>query len=67
MDTANTILERNRAPLARFGDEGLAQVAPALDELRQTLQSLRAITSRLQNDPAAYLLGQERVKEFSPK
>lgn len=66
-DAANSILDRSRAPLARLGDEGLAQVGPALAELRQTLQSLRAVTNRLQNDPAAYLLGQDRVKEFTPK
>lgn len=66
-ESANAILERNRAPLARFGDEGLAQVGPVLTELRQTLQSLRAIAARLQEDPATYLLGQERIKEFTPK
>jgi phospholipid/cholesterol/gamma-HCH transport system substrate-binding protein len=67
MDTANAVLDQNRAPMARFGNEGLAQVGPVLAELRQTLQSLRAITVRMQNDPAAYLLGQERVKEFTPR
>ena len=67
IDTANTILEQNRAPLASFSNEGLAQVGPALTELRQTLHSLRVITGRLQNDPTTYLLGGERVKEFEPK
>ncbi|MGA9335615.1 MAG: MlaD family protein [Rudaea sp.] len=66
-ESANAILDRNRAPLAGFGDEGLAQVGPVLSELRQTLRSLRAITARLNDDPAAYLLGKQRVKEFTPK
>lgn len=66
VDTADSILEQNRRPIARF-DEGLAQVGPMLSELRQTLQSLRFITSRLKEDPAGYLLGQERLKEFEPK
>jgi len=67
VDTANAILEKNRQPMARFGEEGLAQVGPVLIELRQTLQSLRGITSRLQDNPTGYLLGQERIKEFVPK
>ena len=66
-ESANAILEHNRAPLARFSDEGLTQVGPMLTELRQTLRSLRAIAARLQDDPATYLLGQQRVKEFTPK
>lgn len=66
-DTANAILEQNRAPIANFSNEGLAQIGPAVAELRATLQSLRAITTNLQNDPAAYLLGREQTKEFVPR
>ena len=66
-DALNGILERNREPLARFGDDGLAQVGPALSELRETLRALRDVTAHLQQDPAAYLLGNERIKEFTPK
>jgi phospholipid/cholesterol/gamma-HCH transport system substrate-binding protein len=67
IDSANAILDQNRAPAASFSNEGLSQVGPALGELRQTLQSLRVITTRLQNDPTTYLLGGERVREFEPK
>lgn len=67
MNTANAILDRNSAPMARFGDDTLSQVGPAVAELRQALQSLHAITQRLQEDPADYLLGREHVKEFTPK
>jgi len=66
-DTANAMLEQNRVAVASFGSNGLGQVAPTLAELRLTLQSLRAITSQLQNDPAVYLLGQEQPREFVPK
>ena len=66
-DNANAILEQNRAPLANFSSEGLAQVGPTLVELRSTLQALRALTERLQTDPAAYLLGREQPKEFVPQ
>jgi len=66
-DSANTILEQNRVPIANFSSEGLAQVGPTVVELRAALQSLRVITTRLQNDPAAYLLGREQPKEFVPR
>ena len=66
-DTANAILEQNRAPIANFSNEALTQVGPTVVELRATLQSLRAITTQLQNDPAAYLLGREQTKEFVPQ
>jgi phospholipid/cholesterol/gamma-HCH transport system substrate-binding protein len=66
-DSANAILEQNRAPLANFSSEGLAQIGPTLAELRATLQTLRGITTRLQNDPAAYLLGHEQPREFVPQ
>ena len=67
VETANAILDRNREPLARFGDDTLVQVGPAIVELRETLRALRAITQRLEEDPAAYVLGRERIKEFTPK
>jgi len=66
-DTANAILEQNRAPLANFGGAGLGEVGPTLVELRATLRSLRAVTTQLQSGPAAYLLGREQPKEFVPK
>lgn len=66
-DNANAILEQNRAPIANFSSQGLAQMGPTLAELRTTLQELREITTRLQNDPAAYLLGREQPKEFVPQ
>jgi len=66
-DNANAILEQNRTPIANFSSEGLAQIGPTLAELRATLKTLREVTTRLQNDPAAYLLGHEQPKEFVPQ
>ncbi|HET7777581.1 MAG TPA: MCE family protein, partial [Rudaea sp.] len=66
-DSANAILEQNRTSIANFSSEGLAQIGPTLAELRATLQTLREITTRLQSDPAAYLLGHEQPKEFVPQ
>jgi phospholipid/cholesterol/gamma-HCH transport system substrate-binding protein len=67
-DTINAILEQNRVPIASFSNEGLAQIGPTLIELQATLKSLRAITERLQNEPAAaYLLGNKQPREFVPQ
>jgi phospholipid/cholesterol/gamma-HCH transport system substrate-binding protein len=66
-DAASTLIERNQEPLTRFTTEGLAQLGPALVELRATLRTLRAASGRLQDDPAGFLLGREQPKEFVPQ
>ncbi len=66
-DAANAILELNRVPLTSFSNEGLGQIGPTLVELQATLKSLRAITERLQSQPASYLLGREQPREFVPQ
>ncbi|MDC8011680.1 MlaD family protein [Tahibacter soli] len=66
-DTANAVLDENRAAIAGFGRDGLSQISPAVAELRSTLRSIRAVAARLRENPAAYLLGQEPVKEFEPR
>lgn len=63
----NAILQRNQEPMARFGDDSLTQVAPVLAELRETLHAVRGVAEQLRQDPAQYLLGNERVKEFTPQ
>ncbi|MCY1280096.1 virulence factor Mce family protein [compost metagenome] len=45
---------------------GFNEIGPAVRELRETLQSLRGVTRRLEENPANYLLGRERTKEFQP-
>ncbi|WP_371368879.1 MlaD family protein [Pseudomonas sp. QL9] len=48
------------------GLNGLGEVGPALRELRATLESLRGVTRRLEENPTDYLLGGHRTKEFQP-
>ncbi|MCP8464278.1 MCE family protein [Pseudomonas sp. ZM23] len=48
------------------GMSGLGEIGPAVRELRSTLEDLRGVTRRLQENPAGYLLGRERNKEFQP-
>ena len=46
------------------GIQGLADLGPAIRELRSALASIRKIAQRLDEDPASYLMGRDRIKEF---
>jgi phospholipid/cholesterol/gamma-HCH transport system substrate-binding protein len=65
--TANIdqVINNNREAI-NGGVQGLGDLAPALRELRQSLDSLRSITRRLDDNPAGYLFGREKKKEFKP-
>ena len=65
MNSVDRLLADNRGQLDA-GMHGLAEVGPAVAELRATLSSLRAITRQLEDRPADYLLGLEPTKEFTP-
>ncbi|HEX7815138.1 MlaD family protein [Dyella sp.] len=59
------ILNDNRDAL-NGGLQGLNEVGPAVHELRDAASSLRGITRRIDENPAGYLLGRDRSKEFVP-
>lgn len=63
--TINSLLTDNRTALDD-GAQGLNQLSPAIRELRETLNSLRGISRRLEADPSGYLLGRDNDKEFQP-
>ncbi|MFY9959612.1 MlaD family protein [Pseudomonas sp.] len=63
--TINSLLNDNREALDG-GAQGLNQLAPSIRELRETLNSLKAISQRLEANPSGYLLGRETNKEFTP-
>ncbi|MEE1890622.1 MlaD family protein [Pseudomonas carassii] len=63
--TINNLLQDNRQSLDD-GAQGLNQIAPAIRELRETLNSLKGISRRLEADPSGYLLGRDNNKEFQP-
>ena len=48
------------------GLQGLAQLEPAINELRGSLSSLRSITRRLDDNPSRFLLGRDSMEEFEP-
>jgi phospholipid/cholesterol/gamma-HCH transport system substrate-binding protein len=64
---ANALIAENRAPLASFAQDGLQQVGPTLTELRTLIRDLRRVASRLDGNPAGYVLGRQQPKEFEPK
>jgi phospholipid/cholesterol/gamma-HCH transport system substrate-binding protein len=61
----NEILRKNKGAI-NGGMQGLNEIGPALQELRNTLASMRGVTRRLEENPANYLLGREKMQEFKP-
>lgn len=59
------LLNDNRAALDG-GIQGVGELGPAVRELRDAASSLRGITRKLDENPAGYLLGRDRSKEFTP-
>lgn len=64
-DSVEQLIEANRASV-NTGLGAADQLGPTLAELRATLASLRAVTAQLQDDPSAWLLGRDKLREFSP-
>jgi phospholipid/cholesterol/gamma-HCH transport system substrate-binding protein len=60
---ANGLVAENRAPLAN----SLQQLGPAMAELRALVRDLRRVASRLDSNPAGYVLGRQQPKEFVPE
>jgi len=63
---ADQLLIDNRDAVSQFSQQGLAQVGPALHDLRRLLRDLNRITDELEKNPADFLLGGQPVPEFEP-
>jgi phospholipid/cholesterol/gamma-HCH transport system substrate-binding protein len=63
---ANGVISDNREAISSFSQNGLAQVAPTLAELRVLVRDLRRVTSRLDRNPAGYATGRTHPEEFTP-
>ncbi len=61
----DTLLAENHQALDG-GIRGLGDLDPAIHELRETMESLRDISRRLDENPAGYLFGRGKSKEFVP-
>jgi len=59
------IINQNQGSL-NGGVQSIAEIGPAIAELRTTLASVRAISRKLENNPGAYLLGKDKIQEFQP-
>jgi phospholipid/cholesterol/gamma-HCH transport system substrate-binding protein len=65
--SANAILDENRGAVRNFTQDGLGQLGPTLEELRALVRDLRKISARLDDNPAGYVLGRQKPKEFEPE
>jgi phospholipid/cholesterol/gamma-HCH transport system substrate-binding protein len=63
--TIDQLLLDNQEALGS-GMRGLNELGPALQELRKTLGSMSRIMGRLEDNPADYLIGREKIQEFEP-
>jgi phospholipid/cholesterol/gamma-HCH transport system substrate-binding protein len=64
---ADALLSENRGAINNFTQDGLGQLGPTLDELRALVRDLRKISARFEDNPAGYVLGRQKPKEFEPK
>lgn len=64
---ADDMLAENEEALASFGNEGLSQLGPTLVELRQLIRELGRLSSRVESNPAGFLLGGDQPKEYEPR
>lgn len=64
--TADSVLIDNRDALDNLGNQGLTQVGPALTELRGLLRELNRVAARIEDNPAAFVLGRGKPEEFEP-
>jgi phospholipid/cholesterol/gamma-HCH transport system substrate-binding protein len=62
---ADAMLAANRDAVDNLGSRGLNQVGPMLSEMRATIARVNAIATRLERDPAAFVLGADRPPERS--
>ena len=64
--STDALLKDNRAALSSFTEQGLRQVAPALAELRETLQAYKQLGEQLGSSDS-FLLGRDQPKEFKSR
>jgi len=59
------VVGENRDALNQ-GMQGIAELDPAMRELRTTIFNLNSLVNRLGDDPAGFLLGGDNIREFEP-
>ena len=64
-DAIDQLLVDNRVALSG-GIRAFGEFGPALQELRDTLVAIRRVTRRLDDDPAEFLTGRQKIEEIEP-
>lgn len=62
----NGVIADNRDAINNFSNQGLAQIGPTVTELRGLLRQLNRVSARLEENPAAFILGRGNPEEFEP-
>lgn len=63
---ANNLIDSNHDALSNFSQQGLAQVGPAIVELRTLLKQLSRVAAELEQKPNALITGKNNTEEFKP-
>lgn len=64
---ADKLIGENRSAINSFTQDGLSQLGPTMEELRALVRDLRTISARFEDNPAGYVLGRQKPREFEPK
>ncbi|NCT69156.1 MAG: MCE family protein [Rhodanobacteraceae bacterium] len=64
--SANGLIADNRAAIGAFSNQGLRQIGPTVNELREALRSLKQLSDKL-GASDSLLLGRNQPKEFQPR
>lgn len=59
------LVQENRGALNQ-GMQGVAEIDPAMRELRSALNNLNLLINRLSEDPAGFLIGGDNIREYQP-
>jgi phospholipid/cholesterol/gamma-HCH transport system substrate-binding protein len=63
---ANNLIESNNDAINNFSQQGLAQVGPAIVELRTLLKQLSRVAAEIEQKPNALITGKNNAEEFKP-
>lgn len=61
------MVARNETAIAGFGDRVVTPLGPAVQEFRQLIDELSALTEEFERSPAGFLLDSERPEEYEPE
>lgn len=59
------VLEQN-SPAVTTGLQGFADLAPAMREMREILNTIDTMTRRIADNPSSFVLGNDAIREYQP-